>query len=100
MILLKFVGIIILFFVIFFLVTILSVVFRFWGFFHQLSGKGQQQQNNQGWYNPNQQNGSQGTSGNTNQSSSSRQTVSGSPKPRNSEIDKNEGEYVDFEEIP
>ena len=27
-------------------------------------------------------------------------TISGQPKPRNSEFDKNEGEYVDFEELP
>jgi hypothetical protein len=50
-------------------------------------------------------NGSKGSSsqrGEYNQgeySKSAGPTISGQPKPRNSEFDKNEGEYVDFEEI-
>lgn len=38
--------------------------------------------------------------GNTRESNKSDEpTISGQPKPRSSEFDKNEGEYVDFEEI-
>lgn len=86
MILLKFFGIIILFFVVFFLVILASVIFRFWGIIRQFMGKGKPSSNGfGGFYQQNTQN--------------VKPTISGKVKPRNSEIDKNEGEYVDFEEI-
>lgn len=102
MIILKFLGIIILIGILFIAIPALILVFRFFGLFRQLTGKGDNRQNGQSnpfgqqggqWYNPNGQQQSQG-------SSASGSTVSGGPKPRNSEIDKNEGEYVEFEEIP
>ena len=106
MILIKFFGIIILFVVIFVLMMILSVVFRFWGFFRQLTGNtnGQQQRSQQNqWYGQQSQQDEWYKGGNFSSSGSSVPTgesVSGQPKPRNSVIDKNEGDYVDFEELP
>lgn len=100
MIILKFFGMLILIAVIFILMIALSAAFSFWNIFRQITGKGNkqpfgQQNNSQNqWYNNSgQQNSQQHTS-------STQSTVSGKPKPRNSVIDKNEGEYVDFEEIP
>lgn len=100
MIILKFFGMLILIAVIFILMIALSAAFSFWNIFRQITGKGNkqpfgQQNNSQNqWYNNSgQQNSQQNTS-------STQSTVSGKPKPRNSVIDKNEGEYVDFEEIP
>lgn len=100
MIILKFFGMLILVAVIFILMIALSAAFSFWNIFRQITGKGNkqpfgQQNNSQNqWYNNSgQQNAQQNTS-------STQSTVSGKPKPRNSVIDKNEGEYVDFEEIP
>lgn len=115
MILLKFFGIIILFFVVFFLVILASVIFRFWGIIRQFMGKGKPSSNGFGGFY--QQGGfSQGgfgqggfnqQAGGFNQqrqqsqqsTQNAKPTISGKVKPRNSEIDKNEGEYVDFEEI-
>lgn len=114
MIILKFFGMLILIAVIFILMIALSAAFSFWNIFRQVTGKGNkqpfgQQNNSQNqWYNNSgQQNNSQNqwynnsSQQNAQQNTSSTQsTVSGKPKPRNSVIDKNEGEYVDFEEIP
>lgn len=112
MIILKLFGMLIFIVVIFILMIALSAAFSFWNVFRQITGKGKQpfgQQNNSQnqWYNPSgHQNDSQGQwynpSGqqNSQHTSSTQSTVSGKPKPRNSAIDKNEGEYVDFEEIP
>lgn len=100
MILLKFLGIIILLFIIFVLTLVFSVVFGFWGFFRKLTGNTNSQQ--QGYQ---QQRGYQGQwyrggdSSSSGQTTSSGEKVSGQPKPRQSTVDKNEGEYVEFEEL-
>lgn len=73
------------------------------GFYHTQWGNGSQQWGGgQQWggqqQTGSQQTGSQQTGANT-QQNASRTTISGTVKPRSSEIDKNEGEYVDFEEV-
>lgn len=131
MILLKLLGTVILFIVIFVLMMILVAGFSFWGLFRQLTGRGNgrqpfgnqqnpfggqqnpfgNQQNNpfgnqqqrpggqqqDQWYRPNSQQSRQQSSSTS--SSTAETTVTGAPRPRNSVIDKNEGEYVDFEEL-
>lgn len=115
MILFKLLGTIILFVVIFILMMILIAGVSFWGLLRQLTGRGKgyqpgnrqnpfgNQQNPFGnqqqdqWYRPNGQQSRQQSS--TTSSSPTETTVTGGPKPRNSVIDKNEGEYVDFEEL-
>lgn len=116
MILLKFFGIIILFFVVFFLVILASVIFRFWGIIRQFMGKGKPSSNgfggfyqqggfSQGGFGQGGFNQQAGGFGQQQRQSAGQNTqnvkptISGKVKPRNSEIDKNEGEYVDFEEI-
>ena len=124
MILLKLLGTVILFIVIFVLMMILVAGFSFWGLFRQLTGRGngrqpfgnqqnpfggqqspfgnQQQrpfggQQQDQWYRPNNQQSRQQSSSTS--SAPTETTVTGGPRPRNSVIDKNEGEYVDFEEL-
>lgn len=93
MILLQILGLIILFVVVFFLATLVSVVFRFWGLIRQIFGKkggksdrtthssGQQTNTRSEYYSDHTTYGSSGTS------------------QRKKIIPKDEGEYVDFEEV-
>lgn len=95
--LLKLFGIIILLVLVFILVPILAAVFGLMGFFRRLNNNAQQNNTQGQWYNTGHQSqGNQQYSANT---GSTRENVSGNPKARNSNIDKNEGEYVEFEEI-
>lgn len=111
---LGFLFFIIIFILLFVLVFVAAVFFRAWNFIRALMGKEPLQpksgfytqfgngQQNYGQQNFNQQNyGQQGyrQQANAGQPEQPRTTISGTVKPRNSEIDKNEGEYVDFEEI-
>ncbi|TGX83531.1 DUF4834 family protein [Palleniella muris] len=78
MFIIKFLGIlflIVVFLAVIFFVTVLS---KFLNIFRAFRGQATTSRHNTKQHNP---------------------TVSGQPKPRNSKIDKNEGEYVDFEEI-
>ena len=84
MIIIKLILFILLFIILFAIVAFLFLLFRFGSFFRMLF-RG---------------NGSKGSSSQRGEySKSAGPTISGQPKPRNSEFDKNEGEYVDFEEI-
>ena len=83
----------------FVLILVLSFVARFWSIIKILFGKNKQNErwnmytgNNYTFHN--QQNRQEETNKNR------KTTISGDPKRRNSTIDKDEGEYVDFEEIP
>lgn len=89
MIIIKLILFIILFIILFAIVTFLFLLFRFGSFFRMLfRGNGSKGSSSQrGEYNQGEYSKSAGP------------TISGQPKPRNSEFDKNEGEYVDFEEI-
>lgn len=96
---------IIFFCIILVLLFVMVVVSRFWNIFRILFGK---KPNNNTFYQNffyNQQrdfrnrgNSNSSFGGNDN-AKSSKQTISGQPKQRTSNINKNEGEYVDFEEI-
>lgn len=68
------------------------------GFYHTQFGNGQQWGNYNGQQNSQQWGNNGGQKENT-QAKSSTPTISGTVKPRTSKIDKNEGEYVDFEEV-
>lgn len=79
-----------LFVVIFVIVVGIFIILRFGSFLRMLFGK-----KGQNGYD------SVYRGGNTRDNTKSDEpTISGQPKPRNSEFDKNEGEYVDFEELP
>lgn len=101
MILIKFFGIIILFFVLLAVFTIASLVFRVWFTAKQLmkkSGQGGGQWQSADTYG--RYTGRQSTSQQQSASQQSGgQTISGETKPRNSAFDKDEGEYVEFEEL-
>ena len=96
---------IIFFFIIFVLLFVLVIVSRFWNIFRILFGK---KPNNNTFHQNffyNQQRDFQNRGnrkspfGGDNNAKPSNQTISGQPKQRTSNVDKNEGEYVDFEEI-
>lgn len=98
---LGFIFIVILFFLLFAFAFIAVFFMRIWNFVRALMGKEPHQFGNSGFYHT-QWGGGQptGTNGGTSsQQKPSQTTISGSVKPRNSEFDKNEGEYVDFEEV-
>lgn len=86
MVILSFFFYIILFFVLFVLVTVGVLIFRFWNVIRMVFG-GQQ---SAGTYARREQQSTTGTD---------RTSVGGEPQQRTSPFDKNEGEYVDFEEI-
>lgn len=77
----KFLGILVLIFIFVCVILCVTVLSRFWSLIKVLFGI------------------SSDTKARNQRQSSSNPTVSGKVKPRNSKIDKNEGEYVDFEEI-
>lgn len=79
----------ILFVLLFVIILGIFLILRFGSFFRLLFGK-KEQNNYDSVY--------RGRNSNDN-NKSDEPTISGQPKPRNSEFDKNEGEYVDFEEI-
>ncbi len=81
MLVLKFLGILVLIFIFACVVFLVTVLSKFWNIIKVLFGI------------------SPGSNGGNHRQSRSDTTVSGRVKPRSSKIDKNEGEYVDFEEI-
>lgn len=81
MLILKFLGILVLIFIFVCVVLCITVLSKFWNIIKVLFGM------------------SSGPNAGSQRQSRSNPTVSGRVKPRNSKIDKNEGEYVDFEEI-
>lgn len=98
MFILKFFFIFILIILLFVAVFVFSIAFRMWDAIRVMMGKEPRRSSfnaytNQ-WANAQEQSTTQDTS-----SSQSTQTKISGGKPRNSTIDKNEGEYVDFEVI-
>lgn len=96
---------IIFFVVIFVLLFVLVIVSRFWNIFRILLGKKPNKNTSYQDFFYNQQRDFQSRKNNNspfggnNDAKTPNQTISGKPKQRTSNVDKNEGEYVDFEEI-
>ncbi|NPD80528.1 hypothetical protein HPS57_00830 [Prevotella sp. PINT] len=78
MVIIKFLGILVLIVVSVAVILFVTILSKFLNIFRTFRGQAATSRHNKKQHNP---------------------TVSGQPKPRNSKIDKNEGEYVDFEEI-